>query len=78
MSEDGRNPQINLSSIQVGAGIAGAMITVASMVIFLVGIPALRYFLPAAILLGLAVALLIHFIRHETPGRPWIPSARKK
>jgi hypothetical protein len=46
--------------------------------IFLIGIPALRYFLPAAIVLGCGVALTIHFIRHETPGKPWILAARKK
>ena len=47
-------------------------IAIISMAIFLIGIPALRYFLPAAILLGGAVALIIHFIRHETPGKAWI------
>jgi hypothetical protein len=47
------------------------------MLIFLIGIPALRYFLPAAILLGLVVAVVIHFIRHETPGKSWILPAAK-
>jgi hypothetical protein len=71
-------PQINVSSIKAGGGVAGAVFTLLSMLIFLIGIPALRYFLPAAIVLGLAVALVIHFIRHETPGKPWILSSLKK
>jgi hypothetical protein len=61
-----------------GGGIAGTIFTLCSMLIFLIGIPALRYFLPAAIVLGCAVALVIHFRKHETPGKPWILSAPKK
>ena len=70
-------PQINVSKIQGGGGAAGTLFAVISMVIFLIGIPALRYFLPAAIVLGLVVAVAIHFKRHETTGAPWIASATK-
>lgn len=78
MDQPSPAPQINVSSIRAGGGIAGTIFTLASMLIFLIGIPALRYFLPAAIVLGLGVALVIHFIRHETPGKAWIPSPLKK
>jgi hypothetical protein len=71
-------PQINVSKIPGGGGIAGAMVAFMSTLIFLIGIPALRYFLPAAIVLGCGVALFIHFKRHETPGTSWILSATKK
>ena len=71
-------PQINVSKISGGAGIPGAMVAVISTVIFLIGIPALRYFLPAAIILDCVVALIIRFSRHETPGTPWIVSATEK
>jgi hypothetical protein len=47
-------------------------------VIFIIGIPALRFMFPAAIVLGCGVALVIHFIRHETPGTSWILPAAKK
>jgi len=73
MDQPSPSPQINVSSIKAGGGIAGTIFTLASMLIFLIGIPALRYFLPAAIGLGLVVALIFHFIRHETPGKAWIP-----
>jgi hypothetical protein len=78
MSESTPSPQINVSKITAGGGIAGTIFTLASMLIFLVGIPALRYFLPAAIFLGVGVALAIHFVRHETPGKSWIAVATKK
>jgi len=48
-----------------------------SMSIFLIAIPALRYFLPAAIFLGGGVALAIRSIHHATPGAPWIPNSSR-
>ena len=78
MTEDTPSPQINVSKIPGGGGVAGTMFAVISTVIFLIGIPALRYMFPAAIVLGCGVALILHFIRHETPGAPWILSATKK
>ena len=78
MNESTAAPQINVSNIKAGGGIAGALFTLISMLIFLIGIPALRFFLPAAIVLGLGMALVIHFMRHETPGKAWILSATKK
>jgi len=78
MKEDSPKPQINVSKIVAGGGIAGTLFAVLSMAIFLIGIPALRYMFPAAIFLGSGVALILHFIRHETPGVSWILSATKK
>ena len=72
MPEGGPTPQINVSKIPGGGGVAGALFAVISLIIFLNGIPALRYFLVAAIVLGSAVAVVIHFIHRETPGKPWI------
>src|SRR5437667_2444111 len=78
MREGTPNPQINVSKISGGAGMAGALFAVISTLIFLIGIPALRYFLPAAIVLGCAIALVIRFKRHETPGKPWILVSAKQ
>jgi hypothetical protein len=77
MREDAGSPQINMSKLAVGGGIAGAIFAVGSMLIFLIGIPAIRYIFPAAVLLGCGVALILHFMRHETPGTSWILSAKK-
>ena len=39
MSDSAPNPQINISKIPGGAGIAGALFALGSMLIFLIGIP---------------------------------------
>ena len=78
MKEDTARPQINVSRIPVGGGIAGAFCAAASMVIFLIGIPALRHLFPAAVVLGCGVAIILHFMRHKTTGAPWILAATKK
>jgi hypothetical protein len=72
MSAGSPNPQINISKIPGGAGIAGALFALGSMLIFLIGIPRLRYFFIGALILGCAVALILRFVRRETPGKPWI------
>jgi hypothetical protein len=78
MRDEAPNPQINVSKIPGAGGVAGAMFAVISMVIFLIGIPALRYMFPAAIVLGAGIAVIRHFIRHETTGASWILAAPKK
>jgi hypothetical protein len=78
MRGDTPSPQINVAKIPGGGGIAGAIFAVGSTTVFLIGIPALWYIFPAAIVLGCGVALILHFIRHETPGASWILSATKK
>jgi cell division protein FtsW (lipid II flippase) len=76
--KEGTPPQINLSKIPGDAGTAGAIFAISTVLIFLIGIPALRYFLPAAIVSGCGIAFLIYVIRrcfrHPTPGAPWILS----
>ena len=77
MSESAPNPQINVSKIPGGAGIAGALFAISSMLIFLFGVPRIRYFFIASIILGCGIAVALRFVRRETPGRPWIlPVAR--
>jgi hypothetical protein len=78
MREVDSTPQINVSKIPGGGGIAGAMFAVISIVIFLIGVPLTRYMLPAAIVLGGGLALILHFVRHETPGASWILPANRK
>jgi hypothetical protein len=68
-------PQINASKMVIGSGIAAAIFTVGSMLIFITGLPVLRYLFPAAIVLGCVLALVLRFARHRTPGTPWLTSA---
>lgn len=72
MAEEIHNPQINISKIAVGGGIAGAFFAAVSMLIFLMGVPLVRYMFPAALILGGAIAMVLHFTRHKAPGTPWI------
>jgi hypothetical protein len=74
MTETAR-PQINASKLVIGGGIMGAIVTIGSMLIFLAGLPFLRYMFAAAFVLGCAIALLRRRFRHKTPGAPWLLSA---
>ena len=78
MKEEIPRAEINIAKIPGGGGVAGAIFGIGSMVIFLIGIPALRYTFPAAIALGCGVAIALHFVRHEKTGAPWLLSATKK
>jgi len=78
MSEITPRPQINVSKIVVDGGIAGAIFAIGTTLIFLVGIPAIRYAFPAVIVLGCGVAVALHFIRHKTLGAAWILPTPKK
>src|SRR5271170_7816881 len=75
MNEDPRRPQINASKLIVGGGFLGAIFAAASAAIFLIGIPILRVMFPAAIVLGLGIALVLHFKRHKITGAPWLLAA---
>jgi hypothetical protein len=68
-------PQINASKLVVGGGIVGAIFTIGSMLIFLTGLPILRYMFAAALVLGCGIALVRRRVRHKTPGAPWLLSA---
>jgi hypothetical protein len=78
MKEDSQTPQINSAKLRVGGGIAGAIFTIGCMLVFLVGIPAIRYVFPVAVLVGCLFAVILRFIRHETIGASWLLSATEK
>jgi len=78
MTDSTPRPQINASRVIFGGGIAGAIFAVSSTAIFLTGIPAARYLLVPAAVLGAGVALVLHFARHKVTGESWILPATKK
>jgi hypothetical protein len=78
MRDDTASPQINMSKIVISGGIAGALFAGGSMLIFLVGIPLIRYMFPAAILLGCVVAFVRVMTRHEISSTSRILSASKR
>jgi hypothetical protein len=57
--DDSSNPEINISKIRAGGGIAGLIFAIGSMLIFLLGIPGLWYFFAFAIALGVGIAVVL-------------------
>jgi hypothetical protein len=60
MKSGGLHPGITTHRIPVGAGFAGLIFTIGSLVIFLVGLPILWYFLAGAVALGIGFAAVLH------------------
>ena len=54
-------PEINISKIPVGGGVAGLMIALIVIAIALIGIPATRLFLLGSAILGVIVALVLRW-----------------
>ena len=57
--ENERHPGISMHKIPVGAGIAGLVFAVGSMLIFLVGLPVLWYFFLPAVVLGVGIGIAL-------------------
>jgi hypothetical protein len=57
-------PEINISKIPVGGGVAGLLIALTVIVIALIGIPATRLFLLGSAVLGAIVALILRWTAH--------------
>jgi hypothetical protein len=70
--------EINIAKVPADGNIGGLIFAAATAMIFFWGIPLVRYMFPAAVFLGCGVALVLHFIRHETPDVSWILSATKR
>lgn len=64
MKEESPRAEINMAKIPVSGGIAGLIFAIGTMAIFVIGIPAIRYMLPASLVLGCGIAAFLHF-RHE-------------
>jgi hypothetical protein len=61
VKDDFPHSGIRIDKIHVGAGFAGLVFTVGSLAIFLIGLPALWYFLAGAIALGIGFAAVLRF-----------------
>ena len=60
MKTDGSvHPGISIHNIQVGGGIVGFVFAFGSILVFLLGVPALRWFCMGSIALGLGVAVAL-------------------
>ncbi len=59
IADEGRRPEISMHRIPVGGGAAGLIFAVGSCLVFLIGIPALRWFLLGAVAIGSAVGAVL-------------------
>ncbi len=57
--------EIDMAKIPADANAGGLIFAIATIVVFLIGIPAIRVLFPAALLAGGATAVILHFLRHE-------------
>ena len=68
MRNESPRVEINLAKIPADGNIGGLIFALGTAAIFLIGIPAIRYMFPAAIVAGCGIAFLLHFI-HENRVR---------
>jgi hypothetical protein len=57
------HPGITMNRIRFGAGFAGLIFTLGCMLLFLAGLPLLWYPFAGALVLGVGIAAVLHFIR---------------
>ena len=64
MNDESPRAEINMAKIPVSGGIAGLIFAVGTMAIFVIGIPSIRYMLPASLVLGCGIAAFLR-TRHD-------------
>jgi hypothetical protein len=75
----GLHPGISLHKRPVSGGAGGLLFAVGSMLVFLLGIPAMRWFLVGSIVLGVGVAGgLWLFHKHSSSPLTQLPPARRR
>jgi hypothetical protein len=62
-----RHPGITMHRIAIGGGIMGALFTVGTVLIFVIGVPFGGWFLLASILLGTCVAAILYTWHQSHP-----------
>lgn len=68
MKNDLLRSDIDMAKIPADANAGGLIFAIGTMLVFLIGIPAIRFLFPAALLGGCAVAVVLHFLRHGLHG----------
>lgn len=68
--------EINMSHIRVGGGVMGFLFAASTAYIFVVGIPAVRWFFLGAVATGFAIAIALRLFHQYKPTRPFPSIAR--
>ena len=64
MKDERPRAEINMARIPVDGGIAGLIFALGTMAVFVIGIPSIRYMLPAALVPGCGIAAFLR-TRHD-------------
>jgi hypothetical protein len=70
LRDDRVRAAINMANIPVSGDVPGLIFALATALIFFLGIPAIRWMFPAAIVLGCGIAVVLHFIHHGERDKP--------
>lgn len=68
-SEEPSRPEINMSRIQIGGGLAGLLFALGTALIFAVGVLAVRAFLVGSVIAGSVISIALHFFHEYKPTR---------
>jgi hypothetical protein len=68
MKDDHLRSEIDIAKIPADANAGGLIFAIATMAVFLIGIPAIRFLFPVALFAGSAIAVVLHFLRHGLHG----------
>ena len=60
--------EIDMAKIPADDNVGGLIFAIATVVVFLIGIPAIRVLFAVAVLAGCAIAAMLHFLRREPHG----------
>lgn len=66
---DNRHPGINMHKLPVGGGFIGLLFAIGCSLIFVLGFPALWYFVALAFALGIGVAIVLKMIGNRRSDR---------
>jgi MFS superfamily sulfate permease-like transporter len=68
MKDNVPRAEIDMAKIPADDNVGGLLVAIATVVVFLIGIPAIRILFPMAILAGCAIAVVLHFFRRGPRG----------
>lgn len=68
MKGDPVRSEIDMAKIPADANVGGLIFAIGTIVVFLIGIPAIRPLFLVAVMGGVAIAVILHFVRHGLRG----------
>jgi hypothetical protein len=69
MEQQNSYPEINMSHVRVGGGIAGLIFSLGTVYIFVVGVPEIRSFFGWSLALGTLISIALHLLHSHKPVR---------